>query len=722
MLHAAFFSIFLNITPKSLRTRILLLIFFCSIFFPAIKAYGQTVAQRDSVKLQILVSNVEKNLNTKDFNHHYERARLASEEIIKKGHAYSGKAGKIFLSLKLHKIEDLIAKAENEKATALIRESVTQSRESKDWKSLAYLYAQYAGICINERKIDIGMQYYNKSAALCKKINNNDLLADCYESIGLAYGEMDNSEKQMEYYFKSLDIREKNNDKDIHNSYLNIGYQFQQSKNYDKAQFYYNKALTTLKKEKNNAVLVYVYIYISDLYRRMKDFPKVKDYGEKALALAITLGDASAKADAKNMLGIACRVGGDYRGALKNHIQSLDLYESINNNIGALQAANQLGEDYYAMDSIIKIQPSKQSTLLPKFIQNAHANNLPLDLALQSLEYAKGIAAVYGIADDKRYNARLFKKTYIAKGDYKNAFYMQAIEQKLKDSISAERSKAKGLENELQYQYNKKTALDSINMVLLKKTAEARVEKEKTARRVSYFGLALITMVLLLLYVRFKYIKKQKEVIIESQKALVERKHKEIIQTELDYLKAQINPHFLFNALNTIYFKINKTNTNAREALLGFSEILRYQLYECNFDKVLIDKEIKYLQDYIHLQLLRRSENCRHNITISETVVNFEIAPLILVNFVENAFKHLRTNKELINEITVVMDKIGDTFIFEVTNDKNPDETINKEANGIGLQNVKRRLDLIYGDNYKMEIENTPDKYKVSLHIRIVQS
>lgn len=702
-----------------LKTTILLFAFFYINIFMAVQANGQTIAQRDSAKLQELVTKVEEKVNNKDFPYYYEKAKMTAEEIIKKGHSYSGEANRTFLKLKLLKVEDLIVKAETEKAAALIDESILQAREIQDWKSLSYLYAQYANICFNKRKIDAAISYYNKSAALCQKVKNNDLLADCYENIGMVYGEMDNTEKQMEYYFKSLAIREKYNDKDIHNSYLNIGYQFQQHKDFDKAYLYYNKALNILRKENNNAVLVYVYIYISDLYRRKKDFSKVKEYGEKALDLAIKLGDLSAKADAKNMLGIASRVEGDYHAALQNHIESLDLYESISNNIGALQASNQLGEDYYTMDSIIKIRPAGQRTLLPKFIERRDVNNPPLELALKSLEYAKKIAAVYGIADDKRYNARLFKKTYIAKGDYKNAFFMQALEYKLKDSITNERNKAKGLESELQYQYDKKVALDSINMVVIKKTSEARVEKEKTARRISYFGLGLITLVLLLLYVRFKYIKKQKEVIIESQKALVERKHKEIIQTELEYLKAQINPHFLFNALNTIYFKINKSNTNARDALLGFSEILRYQLYECNFDKVMIEKEIKYLQDYIHLQLLRKNENCKCHMTISDTVTNFEIAPLILINFIENAFKYLRADKELVNEITVVMDKKAETFIFEVANDKNFTEPENPEANGIGLQNVKRRLDLIYGDKYIMEIENTIERYKISLRINV---
>ncbi|MES1221224.1 MAG: histidine kinase, partial [Bacteroidota bacterium] len=116
---------------------------------------------------------------------------------------------------------------------------------------------------------------------------------------------------------------------------------------------------------------------------------------------------------------------------------------------------------------------------------------------------------------------------------------------------------------------------------------------------------------------------------------------KEKAETELNFLKSQINPHFLFNSLNSVYFLIDKTNPEARNALHKFSEMLRYQLYECNGDRIPVEKEISYLKDYVDLQKLRGDENCVVNFSHASDVNGFMIEPLLLIPFVENSFKHL---------------------------------------------------------------------------------
>ncbi|MER3498408.1 MAG: hypothetical protein C4308_07125 [Chitinophagaceae bacterium] len=102
-----------------------------------------------------------------------------------------------------------------------------------------------------------------------------------------------------------------------------------------------------------------------------------------------------------------------------------------------------------------------------------------------------------------------------------------------------------------------------------------------------------------------------------------------------------MNPLFLFNSLNSVYFLIDKSNVQAREALHKFSDMLRYQLYECNDDKISIEKEISYLKDYVDLQKLRRGPEDEIELVCSETVKGFSIEPLLLIPFVENSFKHL---------------------------------------------------------------------------------
>src|SRR5262245_10416958 len=112
-------------------------------------------------------------------------------------------------------------------------------------------------------------------------------------------------------------------------------------------------------------------------------------------------------------------------------------------------------------------------------------------------------------------------------------------------------------------------------------------------------------------------------------------------EAELNFLKSQINPHFLFNSLNSVYFLIDKENRYAREALHKFSDMLRYQLYECNGDKIPIEKEISYLRDYVALQRLRREPDDEVLFDCTESVKGFSIEPLLLMPFVENSFKHL---------------------------------------------------------------------------------
>lgn len=192
----------------------------------------------------------------------------------------------------------------------------------------------------------------------------------------------------------------------------------------------------------------------------------------------------------------------------------------------------------------------------------------------------------------------------------------------------------------------------------------------------------------------------------------------EKLNTELEYLKAQINPHFLFNSINTIYFQIDKTNTTARETLSAFSEMLRYQLYECNGKEIGIEKEIAYLRNYVDLQKLRKDEN--YNIGFShDEVTGFKIAPLLLIPLVENAFKHVSHFPEG-NEIKIELKKRGGLFIMTVFNTKDSRQKVNgNEDHGIGLRNIQRRLELLYNGRHTLNIQELPQSFEVRLEIMV---
>jgi len=202
------------------------------------------------------------------------------------------------------------------------------------------------------------------------------------------------------------------------------------------------------------------------------------------------------------------------------------------------------------------------------------------------------------------------------------------------------------------------------------------------------------------------------------QQVTLKRIQMENLETELRYLKAQMNPHFLFNSINTIYFQIDKKNIEARTSLQKFAELLRYQLYECNEDVISIEKEVEYLKSYIDLQRLRKNNNHSINFNAEKDVRDFAIAPLLLLPFVENAFKHLSDFDDQPNHVTVNLNRPNGHFEFEVSNSKNNTET-SKNNIGIGLKNVQRRLELLYANKYSLAIDNAEQYYVVNLKIQL---
>lgn len=191
----------------------------------------------------------------------------------------------------------------------------------------------------------------------------------------------------------------------------------------------------------------------------------------------------------------------------------------------------------------------------------------------------------------------------------------------------------------------------------------------------------------------------------------------EKLNTELEYLKAQLNPHFLFNSINTIFFQIDKQNTEARETLSKFSDMLRYQLYECNGDAIPIEKEIQYLKNYVELQRLRKNENYYIEFSVADSVTHFSVPPLLLMPFIENAFKHVSNFTDRKNEIKITLNKVHQSLHLTVIN--TIDRHTAQEHGGIGLKNVQRRLELLYPNRHTLDIQNNEISFHVLLTLEL---
>ena len=198
----------------------------------------------------------------------------------------------------------------------------------------------------------------------------------------------------------------------------------------------------------------------------------------------------------------------------------------------------------------------------------------------------------------------------------------------------------------------------------------------------------------------------------------MEMLEKERVMSELAMLKHQINPHFIFNALNTVYYKIEKSNTVARNILQQFSSLLRYQLYESNESAVPIEKEIEFLFNYIEVQRQRLNDNFIINCKGFAEVGGFTIFPYLLIPLVENCFKHVACSEENSNYVLIECGTQNECFYF-YTENTIAQHQYESKGGGIGLTNVRKRLQIVYPDKHSLHISQTKHLFKVRLGLKV---
>lgn len=197
-----------------------------------------------------------------------------------------------------------------------------------------------------------------------------------------------------------------------------------------------------------------------------------------------------------------------------------------------------------------------------------------------------------------------------------------------------------------------------------------------------------------------------------------ERKQKEV-EAELAWLKNQINPHFLFNTLNNISSLTQIDADEAQDAIMQLSDLLRYAMYETNKPKVRLDGEVEFMRNYIDLMKLRCNEMTTVNCQLSMINDQLEVAPLLFISLIENAFKH-GMNSNAPARIDIRLEQQDNMLIFNCDNTNNPKPTKDRSGSGIGLENTRRRLDLLYPGRYIWEQTVTPENiYHVKISIRL---
>jgi LytS/YehU family sensor histidine kinase len=202
----------------------------------------------------------------------------------------------------------------------------------------------------------------------------------------------------------------------------------------------------------------------------------------------------------------------------------------------------------------------------------------------------------------------------------------------------------------------------------------------------------------------------------EGEKIRAER---EQLATELKFLKSQINPHFLFNSLNNIYTLALLKDDLTPESILRLSNMLRYTLYEAETDNVPLIREIQYLRDYVQLMQLKDSRGLNVSFSLDDSQPNLQIAPLLLITFVENAFKHGLIENVETGFIDVELKTEPGGVDFLVKNNYSPGNVAKDKAHGIGLANVRKRLELLYPGQHTFSAAGDGETFTASLSITL---
>ena len=192
------------------------------------------------------------------------------------------------------------------------------------------------------------------------------------------------------------------------------------------------------------------------------------------------------------------------------------------------------------------------------------------------------------------------------------------------------------------------------------------------------------------------------------------------LQSELSFLKSQINPHFLFNTLNSLYALTLKKSDKAPEIVLRLSEMMRYMLYECNEKAVSLERELQYMENYLALERTRYGNKAHIEFDyIIDNLQAYNIAPLLFITFLENSFKHGLSHQIEGGYVAAYLHAENNVLDFHIENSKNDAKDERYFKGGIGLKNVQRRLELLYPNGYELTTSEDEESYTVHLTLQL---
>ncbi len=552
-------------------------------------------------------------------------------------------------------------------------------------------------VYVSENNYPMAKQLAIEANQIAIRSKNSDLIIQSNTRLGFVYRELNMYDSAFTYLFKNVELAESKKDEKLEaDAYTNVGALFLRMKNYNKADFYYSKALKLKEGTKDARAIAEIYSKLGTINVAQKKYDEALTYLSKAEKLIEGLKEPMMLANIYGNLG-------------RIHLDKDDPDKAI----AYFEKTEKLGKQFNS-DQIL--------TRCYSFLSRAYLDKYKKDQSSSSLNKAQyygeeNYKIVDRVEDDnaKCVAAGSLYNIHKLKGNAKEALKYHEIYTTLNDTLTQSENNKYVADINFKYETDKQDRIiKQINLDREKKELELEVEKQRS-RNNMYIALFIIVTVVLGGGLFFNSYKQK------QQRALIQLENEKLI-SDINFLKAQVDPHTIFNTINTIHGQLAVDVKSGRDNLVKFSELMHYQLYECNDKLVDVEKEIQHLEKYIDLQKLRRSGKIELECSIDPNLKELFVAPLLFIPLVENAFKYVSNNTSGNYFIKIDLTRNDNKIRFTCTNSclkKSDQPQIKRKSGGIGLDNLKKRLNATYNDKHTLVIAHGEETFTTELEIYV---
>ncbi len=506
-----------------------------------------------------------------------------------------------------------------------------------------------------------------------------------------------------------------NNDDGMVISQLNLAIIFGKQGNYFLANKLLIKVLKKAEQKKDSLLIAKVEMNFGQISITQNDYWLASKSLNRALDIFQRNGTPYQQTEVLQLLGQLNVNRQQYDSARTFFEHALEIDEKTGNIDGIIQRYRSISKLYYfeknyqnSLLFLFKVHAAIDSTVSNLFAQNCldialvYSDMQENDKAIRYAQQSYAHAATSGVRPVRMAAALLLSKLAISSDDYKKAYQFSNEYALLKDTLTGLEIRRRITTTKDAYEIEKRQNMIK-NLEEEKRKNELIIEKGKNLR---IFIISILGSVLLIGIILWQRYQKRYQN-LENQN----------LKTELNSLRNQVNPHFLFNTLNNIYVLTRIDVKKAAQTILMLSDLMRYQLYECSKERVPLTSEIQYIKNLIELEQLRHT-NLSITFKVDGAMNNHTVPPFLFVPFLENAFKH-GFYIPIDSFIFVEMKLTSNALSFVVKNTKKETEPVKQKDGGIGLTNIRRRLVLMYPQRHELSISDKTNVYKIRMDLKL---